>query len=59
MSQHFSTHDGTAIVADLVSVIVANREYLSEVDVPLATATTVSTWPRALPIAAAVSKAVN
>ncbi|AQL37180.1 dihydroxyacetone kinase subunit DhaL [Pseudomonas syringae] len=32
MSQHFSTHDGTAIVADLVSVIVANREYLSEVD---------------------------
>lgn len=32
MSQHFSTHDGSAIVADLVSVIVANREYLSEVD---------------------------
>ncbi|KPZ10542.1 dihydroxyacetone kinase subunit DhaL [Pseudomonas syringae group genomosp. 3] len=32
MSQHFSTHDGTAIVADLVSIIVANREYLSEVD---------------------------
>ncbi|KGS12623.1 MULTISPECIES: dihydroxyacetone kinase subunit DhaL [Pseudomonas syringae group] len=32
MSQHFSTHEGTAIVADLVSVIVANREYLSEVD---------------------------
>jgi len=32
MSQHFSTHDGSAIVADLVSVIVANRDYLSEVD---------------------------
>ncbi|HJH20761.1 MAG TPA: dihydroxyacetone kinase subunit L [Pseudomonas lactis] len=32
MSQYFSTHDGSAIVADLVSVIVANREYLSEVD---------------------------
>ena len=32
MSEHFSTHDGSAIVADLVSVIVANREYLSEVD---------------------------
>ena len=32
MSQHFSTHDGSAIVADLVRVIVANREYLSEVD---------------------------
>lgn len=32
MSQHFSTHEGSAIVADLVSVIVANREYLSEVD---------------------------
>ena len=32
MSQHFSTHDGSALVADLVSVIVANREYLSEVD---------------------------
>lgn len=32
MSQHFSTRDGSAIVADLVSIIVANREYLSEVD---------------------------
>ena len=32
MSQHFSTRDGSAIVTDLVSVIVANREYLSEVD---------------------------
>ncbi|MFO2463059.1 dihydroxyacetone kinase subunit DhaL [Pseudomonas sp. 15FMM2] len=32
MSQHFSTQDGSAIVTDLVSVIVANREYLSEVD---------------------------
>ena len=32
MSQHFSSHDGSAIVTDLVSVIVANREYLSEVD---------------------------
>ncbi|AZE55728.1 Putative dihydroxyacetone kinase, ADP-binding subunit [Pseudomonas synxantha] len=32
MSQHFSTRDGSAIIADLVSVIVANREYLSEVD---------------------------
>jgi dihydroxyacetone kinase-like protein len=32
MSQHFSTHDGSAIVNDLVSVIVANREYLSEID---------------------------
>lgn len=32
MSEHFSTHEGSAIVADLVSVIVANREYLSEVD---------------------------
>ncbi len=32
MTQHFSTHDGSAIIADLVSVIVANREYLSEVD---------------------------
>lgn len=32
MTQHFSTHDGSAIIADLVSVIVANRDYLSEVD---------------------------
>lgn len=32
MSQHFSTRDGSAIVSDLVSVIVANREYLSEID---------------------------
>jgi dihydroxyacetone kinase-like protein len=32
MSEHFSTHDGSAIVADLVSVIVANRDYLSEID---------------------------
>ena len=32
MSQHFPSSDGSAIVADLVSVIVANREYLSEVD---------------------------
>jgi len=32
MSQHFSSADGSAIVGDLVSVIVANREYLSEVD---------------------------
>ncbi len=32
MSQHFSTRDGGAIVSDLVSVIVANREYLSEID---------------------------
>ncbi|KPW94165.1 MULTISPECIES: dihydroxyacetone kinase subunit DhaL [Pseudomonas syringae group] len=32
MSEQFSTQHGTAIVADLVSVIVANREYLSEVD---------------------------
>ncbi|WP_339532323.1 dihydroxyacetone kinase subunit DhaL [Pseudomonas mucidolens] len=32
MSQHFSTREGSAIVTDLVSVIVANREYLSEVD---------------------------
>ncbi|QGG76235.1 dihydroxyacetone kinase subunit DhaL [Pseudomonas syringae] len=36
MSEQFSTHlpaqQGTPIVADLVSVIVANREYLSEVD---------------------------
>ncbi|WP_104903017.1 dihydroxyacetone kinase subunit DhaL [Pseudomonas sp. LH1G9] len=32
MSEHFSTRDGSAIVADLVSVIVANREYLSEID---------------------------
>ncbi|MBI6782888.1 dihydroxyacetone kinase subunit DhaL [Pseudomonas syringae] len=36
MSEHFSTYlpaqQGTPIVADLVSVIVANREYLSEVD---------------------------
>ena len=32
MSQHFSTCDGGAIVSDLVSVIVANREYLSEID---------------------------
>lgn len=32
MSQHFSTRDGSAIVTDLVSVIVANREYLSAVD---------------------------
>lgn len=32
MSQHFSTHEGAAIVSDLVSVIVANREYLSEID---------------------------
>ncbi|RMP61785.1 hypothetical protein ALQ18_02460 [Pseudomonas marginalis pv. marginalis] len=32
MSEHFSSDDGSAIVADLVRVIVANREYLSEVD---------------------------
>ncbi|PBQ18372.1 dihydroxyacetone kinase subunit L [Pseudomonas congelans] len=36
MSAHLSTHlpaqQGTPIVADLVSVIVSNREYLSEVD---------------------------
>ena len=32
MSEHFSTRDGSAIIADLVSVIVANREYLSEID---------------------------
>lgn len=32
MSQHFSSAEGSAIVADLVSVIVANRDYLSEVD---------------------------
>lgn len=32
MSQYFPSSDGSAIVADLVSVIVANREYLSEVD---------------------------
>lgn len=32
MSQHFPSSDGSAIVADLVTVIVANREYLSEVD---------------------------
>ena len=32
MNQHFSSADGSAIVGDLVSVIVANREYLSEVD---------------------------
>ncbi len=32
MSEHFSSHDGSALVADLVSVIVANREYLSEID---------------------------
>lgn len=36
MSEQFSTHlpaqQGTPIVADTVSVIVANREYLSEVD---------------------------
>lgn len=32
MSQYFSTRDGGAIVSDLVSVIVANREYLSEID---------------------------
>ncbi|NWE49689.1 dihydroxyacetone kinase subunit DhaL [Pseudomonas gingeri] len=32
MSQHFSSSTGSAIVTNLVSVIVANREYLSEVD---------------------------
>ncbi|UMZ09602.1 dihydroxyacetone kinase subunit L [Pseudomonas sp. MPFS] len=32
MNQHFSSADGGAIVSDLVAVIVANREYLSEVD---------------------------
>jgi dihydroxyacetone kinase-like protein len=32
MSQHFLSADGSAIVADLVGVIVANRDYLSEVD---------------------------
>ncbi|PHN21587.1 dihydroxyacetone kinase subunit DhaL [Pseudomonas sp. ICMP 460] len=32
MSEHFCSDDGSAIVADLVRVIVANREYLSEVD---------------------------
>ncbi len=38
-------------------MITANREYLSEVDVPLATATTASIWPRVSPIAGARSKA--
>ncbi|MEN5254656.1 dihydroxyacetone kinase subunit DhaL [Pseudomonas protegens] len=32
MNQHFFSADGGAIVSDLVAVIVANREYLSEVD---------------------------
>lgn len=32
MNQQFSSADGRAIVSDLVTVIVANREYLSEVD---------------------------
>ena len=32
MNQQFSSQDGSAIVSDLVTVIVANREYLSEVD---------------------------
>jgi len=32
MNPHFSSADGSAIVRDLVTVIVANREYLSEVD---------------------------
>ncbi|EJM88564.1 dihydroxyacetone kinase subunit DhaL [Pseudomonas sp. GM60] len=32
MSQHFSSSTGSAIVTNLVSIIVANREYLSEVD---------------------------
>ena len=33
MSEHFSTRDGSAIVADLVSVIVANRMTPDLVDV--------------------------
>ncbi|QZI73041.1 dihydroxyacetone kinase subunit L [Pseudomonas protegens] len=32
MNQQFSSADGGAIVSDLVTVIVANRDYLSEVD---------------------------
>ena len=32
MNPHFSSNTGSAIVSNLVSVIVANREYLSEVD---------------------------
>src|SRR5450830_388873 len=32
MGQHFSSSNGSAIVTRLVAVIVANREYLSEVD---------------------------
>ena len=32
MSEYFPSNTGSAIVANLVSIIVANREYLSEVD---------------------------
>ncbi|WP_339540787.1 dihydroxyacetone kinase subunit DhaL [Pseudomonas sp. RA_5y_Pfl1_P24] len=32
MSEHFPSNTGSAIVTNLVSIIVANREYLSEVD---------------------------
>lgn len=32
MGQHFSSSTGSEIVTNLVSIIVANREYLSEVD---------------------------
>ncbi|MGY4531966.1 dihydroxyacetone kinase-like protein [Pseudomonas sp. TE3786] len=32
MSQSFSSYEGTALVADLVDVIVNNRDYLSEID---------------------------
>lgn len=32
MNPHFSSNTGSVIVSNLVSVIVANREYLSEVD---------------------------
>ncbi|NVZ67312.1 DAK2 domain-containing protein, partial [Pseudomonas gingeri] len=32
MSQRFPGNEGTAIVSELVSVIVANREYLGEID---------------------------
>ncbi|QHF44471.1 dihydroxyacetone kinase subunit L [Pseudomonas sp. S35] len=32
MSEHFPSNSGSAIVTQLVSIIVANREYLSEVD---------------------------
>ncbi len=32
MTEHVSTQHGSSIVAELVRIIVSNREYLSEID---------------------------